>query len=262
MIQRAYITEWRATAPWTANEQVEQDLVISRSLVEIYAESDLARQLAFRGGTALHKLHLAPAVRYSEDIDLVQVEAGPIGKVIDRIRERLAFLGRPRVIQKERNNTIVFAFDSEIPPTVSLKLKVEINCREHAPVFGTVTAPFEVKSLWYSGSAGIRTYTLEELLGSKTRALYQRRKGRDLFDLWYALVTARPSGRRIADSFTAIMQADGLRVTQRQFARNMAAKLADSGFRSDTAALLRPGTQFNPDAAWALVASEVIGLLP
>jgi len=262
VIPRAYITGWRATAPWTANEQVEQDLVISRSLAEIYADSELARQLAFRGGTALHKLHLAPAVRYSEDIDMVQVEPGPIGAVIDRLRERLAFLGRPRVVQKERNNTLVFLFDSEIPPTVRLKLKVEINCREHAPVFGTVTVPFEVKSPWYAGVAAVRTYTLEELLGSKTRALYQRRKGRDLFDLWYALVAARPSGSRIAESFAAIMRADGLRVTARQFEQNMTAKLADNGFRSDTAALIRPGTEYNPDTAWALVAREVIALLP
>ena len=35
MIPRAYITEWRAQAPRPADSQVEQDLVISRALVEI-----------------------------------------------------------------------------------------------------------------------------------------------------------------------------------------------------------------------------------
>jgi len=76
MIQRAYITAWQAHAPWNTNEQIEQDLVICRAVTEIYADSDLRRQLAIRGGTVLHKVHLAPAARYSEDIDLVQTEAG------------------------------------------------------------------------------------------------------------------------------------------------------------------------------------------
>lgn len=47
---------------------VEQDLVISRALAEIYAVPEIAERLAFRGGTALYKLYLRPAARYSEDI--------------------------------------------------------------------------------------------------------------------------------------------------------------------------------------------------
>jgi len=61
-----------------AREQVEQDLVICRALVEIFSDDWLASSLAFRGGTALHKLYLNPQPRYSEDIDLVQVRAKPI----------------------------------------------------------------------------------------------------------------------------------------------------------------------------------------
>jgi hypothetical protein len=89
MIPRAAITAWRAKAPWSTDEQVEQDLAICRALVEIFSLDDLASQLAFRGGTALHKLFLTPASRYSEDIDLVQVEAGPIGPVMTALRARL-----------------------------------------------------------------------------------------------------------------------------------------------------------------------------
>ena len=42
-----------------------------------------------------------------------------------------------------------------------------------------------VDSEWFSGSGTIITYRLEELMATKLRALYQRRKGRDLFDLWF-----------------------------------------------------------------------------
>ena len=56
MISAAYIKEWRRAAPWQKNDQVEQDLIISRALVEIFNQSVLAENLAFRGGTALYKL--------------------------------------------------------------------------------------------------------------------------------------------------------------------------------------------------------------
>lgn len=164
MIQRSYITGWQKHAPWKTNEQIEQDLVISRAIVEIYADAELQRQLAFRGGTVLHKLHLAPAARYSEDIDLVQIEPARIGPVFDRLKRCLSFLGKPKIQQKDRNNTLVFSFDSEIPPVVRLKLKVEINCREHLPVFGIIRMPFHVVSPWYSGDADIATYSLTDLL--------------------------------------------------------------------------------------------------
>jgi hypothetical protein len=53
-----YITVWRAEAPWIDDAQVEQDLVISRALVEIFKHPALADSLALRGGTALSKLQL------------------------------------------------------------------------------------------------------------------------------------------------------------------------------------------------------------
>ena len=90
MIERDFIVAWRESAPCPPDAQVEQDLVLSRALVEIYNHPLLAEELAFRGGTALHKLFLAKPSRYSEDIDLVQVSAGPIGPVMSALRETLA----------------------------------------------------------------------------------------------------------------------------------------------------------------------------
>ena len=76
MIPRPYIANWKDQAPWRLDAQVEQDLIISRALVEIFSDGFLRENLAFRGGTALHKLYLKPAPRYSEDIDLVQIKEG------------------------------------------------------------------------------------------------------------------------------------------------------------------------------------------
>jgi len=88
-------------------EQVEQDLVICRALVEIFSDDLLANSLALRGGTALHKLFFSPQQRYSEDIDLVQITAEPFGPLVDRIRERLAFLGEPKRSPKANDFTMV-----------------------------------------------------------------------------------------------------------------------------------------------------------
>ena len=111
MIPRDYITEWRAHAPWVQDFQVEQDLVISRALIAIFNHPVLADALAFRGGTALYKLHIHPPARYSEDIDLVQVRAEPAGPMMDAIREVLdPWLGRPRWKQTEGRVTFVYRF--------------------------------------------------------------------------------------------------------------------------------------------------------
>lgn len=52
MIPRDYVTEWRSQAPWVEDAQVEQDLVICRSLIAIFSDPTLSQALAFRGGTA------------------------------------------------------------------------------------------------------------------------------------------------------------------------------------------------------------------
>ena len=68
MIDRNSIMAWYEHAPWTEPQMVEQDLIISRALVDIFSDEFLSENLAFRGGTALHKLYLLPQVRYSKDI--------------------------------------------------------------------------------------------------------------------------------------------------------------------------------------------------
>jgi nucleotidyltransferase AbiEii toxin of type IV toxin-antitoxin system len=131
VIPRDFISEWRAVVPWVQDFQVEQDLVISRALVEIFSHKLLRDALAFRGGTALYKLHLKPAARYSEDIDLVQTRAEPAGPTIEALREILdPWLGKPQWKQTEGRVTFVYRFNSEDTPPIPLRLKVEINTRE------------------------------------------------------------------------------------------------------------------------------------
>lgn len=162
MIPFDYITAWRAEAPWVDDSQVEQDLVISRALVEIFSHPVLADTLALRGGTALSKLHLRPAARYSEDIDLVQARAEPAGPMMKALREVLApWLGTPKWKQTEGRITFLYRYSAEGLPPVPMKLKVEMNTREHFTIYGLHRAPFKVESRWFEGVCEIQTYELK-----------------------------------------------------------------------------------------------------
>lgn len=260
MIPQAYITEWASQVPWQTNEQVEQDLVICRALVEIFSDEFLAKSLAFRGGTALHKLYLNPQPRYSEDIDLVQITAEPFGPMVDRLRERLAFLGDPARKQKENNFTLQYRFESEFPPVQNLRLKVETNCREHFTVLGYQQFPFQVNSSWFTGACNITTYQLEELLGTKLRALYQRRKGRDLYDMYKALVQVPGMDKEaLLQCYHAYMDfVVDEPPTQKVYLQNMEAKMQDDEFIGDIAALIRPTEKYNHATAFELVRMELL----
>ena len=229
MIPRAQITAWRVYAPWSLDAQVEQDLVISRALVELFSDATIRDKLAFRGGTALNKIVLPKPERYSDDIDLVQVEAGPMGPVMTAIRHRLdPWLGEPQWKQGHGRVTFYYRFNTEHEPVVVSRLKVEVNTREHFSVLGIATRSYSVESSWFRGSAEIPSYHLDELLGTKFRALYQRKKGRDLFDLWIAGQRTRFDSRRVVDCFIRYLDHDARRISRAEYEEN-SHKLADRG---------------------------------
>lgn len=263
MIPRDYITEWRAHAPWIQDFQVEQDLVVSRALVEIFSDRSLLSSLAFRGGTALYKLHVTPPARYSEDIDLVQIKGEPIGPTLSALHSVLdPWLGTPQWKQTEGRVTLNYRFNSEDSSPIRLRLKVEINSREHFAVFGFTKIRFAVSSRWFTGSSDIVTYELDELLGTKLRALYQRKKGRDLFDLATALELAAVDPERIVTTFLGYMEAGGNQVTRAMFEQNLAEKLNDRQFTADIGPLLAAGHYWDVETAARTVLSRLIALLP
>lgn len=255
MIPQDHLTHWRSVAPWSNDDHVEQDLLLSRALVEIFNDTQLSASLAFRGGTALHKLHLSPAARYSEDIDLVQVAAGPIGATLTRLRSTLAWLGKAKSKASGAMASLTFSTRAEIAPHRELKLKVEINTREHFAADGYVERTFDVESPWFIGATNLRTFSLEELLATKLRALYQRKKGRDLFDLWWA-DRAQPDWSRTVEMFERYMTHEGHVVTSADLEKNIEEKLRDRAFVGDMGPLLRPKVHYDTAAA----AEHALGL--
>ena len=262
MIQRAFITQWGTVVPWSSPRLVEQDLIICRALVSIYSDPFLKEHLAFRGGTALHKLYLEPQPRYSEDIDLVQVNAEPIKETIDHLREVLSWLGEPIVKQKKHNNTLVFRVQPTDVGAGEIHLKVEINCKEHFSVFPMVLVPFSVKNDWFSGQCEVLTYELDELVATKVRALYQRLKGRDLFDVYTALITGKLDIERVMTAYDRYLRFVASHApTYKEFVLNMDEKMQNPEFLGDTTGLLRPGLTFEMQPSWEIVRDIIISHL-
>jgi predicted nucleotidyltransferase component of viral defense system len=171
----------------------------------------------------------------------------------------LSFLGKPVIKQKAHNNSLIFRFMSEIPPTIPIRLKVEINTREHFNVLGLTQHDFSVNNQWFSGSCSVTTYHLEELLGTKLRALYQRRKGRDLFDLYKALSTQNLNIENIIRCYQKYIDfvVDNP-PTQKEYLQNMELKIQDEEFLGDIYSLLQPNDEYNPVDAWELVKNKLI----
>jgi len=259
MIPRNFITEWKEHSQWPNDAQVEQDLIIEQALIAIYQDDFLADNLAFRGGTALHKLWLQPQVRYSEDIDLVQVSPLPIGEVLSQLRKVLSFIdGKITVDRGDFMTTMNYQYLTEIEPVRKMKLKIEINCREHGAVMGYHHKQVSITNSWFTGQASIRTYQIEELLATKLRALYQRRKGRDLFDLWYAIEQLNPDVNQMILAFREYLKLQGRKILAEDFISNLGNKIKDQEFRRDILGLLRLDKAYDPDNAFQLIRSKIL----
>jgi len=261
LIPAANIIAWRRHSPWPNDTQVEQDLVLSRLIVEIANHELLGEELAFRGGTCLHKLRLPEPARYSEDLDYVRRTETGIGPHLDALTELATSIGLRR-IGTDTGSSIVNA-KFECDPTSGaggIRVKVEVNIAETASFGERAEVPYEVDSPWWSGSAQVNTFTVEELLGTKLRALYQRSKGRDLFDLWCAMTQLSLDDDQIVAAFRHYIGDEEF--TFPQLARNLEAKLEDRGFGDDLDQLVQvPPEGYDLNSAADLVMTRLGALL-
>jgi hypothetical protein len=142
-----------------------------------------------------------------------------------------------------------------------MRLKIEINTREHFALLGFGRREFSVTNPWFTGLSEVVTFEPDELLATKLRALYQRRKGRDLFDLWLCLEQGLINPQRLVDCFAEYMNREGRPVTRAQFEQNLHDKESDPAFLSDIEPLLRPDLSYDVAAAIVVVKESLIELL-
>ena len=259
MIPQNVITNWSLAHPWPNADQVEQDLLLAQAICVIASDDLLGRELVIRGGTALHKLYLPRPFRYSEDLDYVRTTTGGIGAIMRRLTDMGKGLGYVVRTQMGQHPKVFWRY-----PTASGrrgKIKIEINTFERSPMLPLASRTLDVASPWCECRQDIPTFQAEELVATKLRALYQRSKGRDLFDLWLALTVLELEPASIVAAFPAY-RPEG--VTARLMRTNLDQKLADHEFRHDCDKLILGGAEscgYDALEAGALVDRALLSLL-
>ena len=226
MIAAADIAHWRTRVPWVDADQVEQDLVLSRVIIEIANDPVLAT-------------------------------AGGVGDVLTALRSIAERIGFDRVTTEIGRHPKA-RFRSTFASGGTMSIKIEINTFERSPARPVAMRNHTVDSPWFAGEAAVPSFDLPELIATKIRALFQRSKGRDLFDLWLAVRYAGAYPDDIASCFEPY-RPDGW--SANRALENLNAKLLDSRFVRDLDTLIgdRPKGYTIDDAAH--VARSIIATL-
>lgn len=277
-LTRRDVLAHQATVPWPSQRQVEQDLLLCRAIAALFNDRFLRTQVAMRGGTLLHKIHLAPASRYSEDIDLVVIGDRPENHIRSALRRVLQDdLGNPKTsvwaaIRLAIRNTVkpsrvlrmTYSPPSISEPGTTQNIVVEANVTERVPHRPIVEIPFEFPFRGEPVRTRINGYDVHEMLGTKMRALFQRSRGRDLFDLYWAFTSAKMpvDPAAVIESFRHYLRQEGSVAGRAEFIAILESRLADRGFGSDTDQLLRMGVVYDPQQAGKYVKTKLLNLLP
>lgn len=270
MISAREIADWRVMAPWNTDLMVEQDFLICKAVAAIFEDRFLAGQVAMRGGTVLHKGHLSPASRYSEDIDLVLVGSRPKGHIKRALNRVLSpILGSPsesiyakiKLVVRNLNTRSeilrnTYAYSPSNEEAALGHLKVEVNVNEQKSFYPLVKISIDVPAdNGGTRQAVVQSYDVDEMLGTKMRALLQREHGRDLFDLWWAAEHARthPTLRidpaRVGAAFRFYMAQEGSHFSAAEFENELTRRMRSRKFLKDMDDYLPKGRTYDPNLA-------------
>ena len=182
---------------WGIREDViEKDYVIGWTLWGIGSNPQLSNSWAFKGGTCLKKCYIE-TYRFSEDLDFTVLPSGPseAGRVIPILKDALErvyeesgidFQGRDPVVRtrpdgRSAEGRIYYRGPRNAPGVASLRLDLTT---EEQVVLPTVLRPiFHPYSDALPGPAKVRCYGFEEAFAEKLRAMGERARPRDLYDI-------------------------------------------------------------------------------
>lgn len=272
MISAQDIAAWRPFAPWSTDLMVEQDFLLSRAVELIFEDTFLGQQVVMRGGTVLHKSHLQPASRYSEDIDLVLVGERPgnhIEKALKRVLKPL--LGKPaesfatdvrlairNLVMKSKIIRQKYVYSPHDSTAVIGNLKIEVNINEAKSCFDLVDVPMMVPiSGGGTKNIVVKSYDLDEMLGTKMRALLQREHGRDLYDLWRAWDVSQDSKsatsvkpERVGEAFRFYMSREQTYLPKTEIEQELKRRMNSPKFLNDMDGYLPADQPYSPQTAY------------
>ena len=189
VIPQAALHQWSLTHPWRSVVQVEQDLLLE-AVLHRAVEADSFDQLAFIGGTCLHKLYGPGQRRYSEDLDFVWMGDGTPDDALEEIADHSRSLDFERVevvtSSEARFPKVLFFYENH--DGLPAKMKLETNTSLAKALRGRVVSrPLATSSEWLNEASDIPCAPLAALAGMKIIAGSERGKSRDLYDLRYMI---------------------------------------------------------------------------
>lgn len=263
------IIAWRVFAPWSNDLMVEQDYLLCKAVALLFTDPKLSKQLAMRGGTVLHKGHLAPASRYSEDIDLVLISDRSHKGIRQDIAAALfPLLGKPtesimttvtlavrNLASKSKIARIIYIYGPTDPAAAQAQLKIEVNLNEKERIYPLSDVTIDVPSPAGAIKLPVVSYDLNEMMGTKLRALVQRDHGRDLYDAWHAWFATQGAGQldpaKVGAAFRFYMEQEGSDFGRADFADELARRMKSSKFLSDMNNYLPVGQTYDPQIAYS-----------
>ncbi len=196
MISRADVVE--RVGEWGLTEQVvEKDYVLGWLLWGIATDPTLGQTWIFKGGTCLKKCYIE-TYRFSEDLDFTVLPGGPhaaddVRPLIEQVLARVYyasgvdFTGREPALRARPDGLSTEGSVYYVGPRAQIaspsRIKLDISANERVvrpPVLRDIGHPYPDA---LPAPAQVRCYSFEELFAEKLRAMAQRGRPRDLYDI-------------------------------------------------------------------------------
>jgi len=211
ILERA--SEWQLTP-----EVVEKDYVLGWILAGIALDAELGRTWIFKGGTCLRKCVLE-TYRFSEDLDFTLLPeaaytseelARLLRDLVERVNERsgIQFPTTTITVRPRRDRAGQPTFEARLgyvgPMAIPGPPKIRFDITQLEPLlrsadFRPVLHPYPDQ---LPAGLQVRCYSIGELVAEKTRALYERTRPRDLYDV--ILLAREPLSRESAERLRAL----------------------------------------------------------
>ena len=235
----------------------ELDYRLAKTLEAFYSDDFLSKRLCMKGGTAINKLYLTETSRLSVDLDFNQI--GPKEEVLRErrdIREKIVELLKKQdssyEIHSERRyeqTRIKSRYRTVAGPVQNFK--IEISHVERFPII----SPVKKKIKTPDGLADVLTYTLEELTATKLRALLERFKGRDVYDLFF-ISQLKPDPTVIRKMFLYYFYRFRKVYNPKVHYKNLIKRYESGNYTDDVTAFIKPTVTFDLTKAAKNVVSQ------
>ena len=233
----------------------ELDYRLVKTLQEFYSDDFLSKRLCMKGGTAINKLYLAETSRLSLDLDF-----NHLGSKEEVTKEKRVIRELIMELLKKQDNSYDVHYERPYGLTrikaryktvggPVQNFKIEISHVERFPII----PPVKKKIKTPDGLADIVTYTLEELTATKLRALLERFKARDIYDLFF-ISRLKPDPKIIRKMFLYYFYRSRKVFNPKVHYENIIKRYESGNYADDVTDFIKPTVTFD----LAVAAKDVI----